>query len=304
MKRKATVIVILCAVLLLGIGLSAAAYRRVDRSFSGKRAFKHAMTQVAFGSRPVGSDANLRTSEYIQKTLERNGWEVEIQEFAYLGQRVRNVVGKKGEGPLVILGAHYDTRPQADNDPIDRSQPVMGANDGASGVAVLLELARVLDPAATDQAEIWLVFFDAEDRGNLNGWPWCVGSQYFAERLPQRPEYVVVVDMIGDDDQQIYYEWTSSLWLQERMWGIAEDLGYSQWFIPQHRHSILDDHTSFLQWSLPAAVMIDFDYPYWHTRYDTLDKISADSLQRVGDVLEALLEGEPFAESPTVEPGS
>ncbi|MHB0856974.1 MAG: M28 family peptidase [Anaerolineae bacterium] len=304
MKRRAATIATLCVILLLGVALSAAAYRRLGRSFSGKRAFQHAAIQCAYGPRPVGSDANLQTAEYIEKILRRNGWEVELQEFAYLGQRVRNVIGKKGEGPLVILGAHYDTRPQADNDPVDRSQPVLGANDGASGTAVLLELARVLDSSATDQAEVWLVFFDAEDRGKLNGWPWCVGSQHFASNLSQRPEYAIVVDMIGDKDQQIYYEWTSSLWLQERLWGIADDLGYSRWFIPEHRHTILDDHTSFLQWGLSAALMIDFDYPYWHTRYDTLDKISADSLQRVGDVLETLLEGEPFAESPTVEVGS
>jgi Zn-dependent M28 family amino/carboxypeptidase len=161
----------------------------------------------------------------------------------------------------------------------------------------------VLDKSVTDRAEIMLAFFDAEDRGGLNGWQWCVGSRYLAANLDVRPQYVLVVDMIGDDDQRIYYEWTSTLWLQEKVWRVAADLGYQQHFIAQHRHSILDDHSSFQQWSIPAALIIDFDYPYWHTRYDTLDKISADSLQRVGDVLETMLEKEPFA-NPTEGPGS
>jgi len=247
----------------------------------------------------VGSKANAEAAELIARTLQRYGWQVEFQSFAYGGLAVRNVIGTKGEGPLIILGAHFDSRPVADKDPTDRSLAVMGANDGGSGTAVLLELARVLDERATDQAQIKLAFFDAEDRGELGGWPWCVGSAHMAKSLAgTRPAYVIVVDMVGDDDQRIYYEWSSSLWLEERLWGIAEQLGYRQHFIPEHRYSILDDHTSFLEWGINAALIIDFDYPYWHTRYDTLDKISADSLQRVGDVLETLLEGEPFSTKP------
>lgn len=266
-----------------------------ERRFDSKRALTHVKAQTDFGPRPVGSDANRKTSDYIGRTLERLGWKVEYQEFAFRGKPVRNVLAKKGRGPVILLGAHFDTRPVADRDPTDRSQPVPGANDGGSGVAVLLELARTLDRRATDQAEIWLAFFDAEDHGDLSGWPWCVGSRYMADTLSVRPEYVVVVDMVGDDDQRIYYEWTGTLWLQERIWRIADQLGYSQHFIPRHRHSILDDHTAFLQLGINAIVLIDLDYPYWHTRYDTLDKVSADSLQRVGDVLETWLEGQPFA---------
>ncbi len=266
--------------------------------FSGKRALAHVEELCALGPRPVDTEGNRAAAGYIRDTLEQWDWEVEEQDFAYREKALTNVIGKKGEGPLIILGTHFDTRPVADRDPDNRSVPVMGANDGGSGTAVLLELARVLDESATDRAEIWLAFFDGEDRGELSGWPWCVGSNHMAANLPKRPEYVLVVDMIGDTDQQIYYEWTSSLWLQEKVWRIADDLGYEKHFIPQHRYSILDDHSSFLQWGMNAAVIIDFDYPYWHSAHDTVDKISADSLQRVGDVLERLLEDEPFATSP------
>lgn len=275
--------------------------------FDGERAFAHVEAQCEIGPRPAGSEAAIKTTEYIKRTLERSEWQVEFQEFAYQGQALRNVIAKKGEGPIILVGTHYDTRPLADRDPHDRSKPIMGANDGGSGTAVLLELGRVLDERATDQAEIWLVFFDAEDRGDLGNWKWCVGSTHLADELSQheatRPEYVLIVDMIGDADQQIYYEWSSVLWLQEKIWGIAADLGYEQQFVPYHRHTIWDDHSPFLQRGIPAAVVIDFDYPYWHTRFDTLDKISVDSLQRMGDVLETLLEGEPFTASPIVEAG-
>lgn len=280
---------------LLALGLMACASS--PRGFSGKRALSLVEAQVNLGPRPTGSEANRKTGDWIAQTLQRNDWRVETQEFAYNGVQVRNIIGKKGQGPVIILGAHYDTRPQADRDPTDRSQPVMGANDGGSGTAVLLELSRVLGEQATKQAEIWLVFFDAEDHGDLQGWPWSVGASRVADSLTIRPEYVIVVDMVGDQDQKIYYEWTSSLWLQEKIWGIAARLGYGEHLIPNHRYSVLDDHTPFITWSLPAALMIDLDYPYWHTTRDTLDKISPESLQRVGLVLETMLEENPLDKS-------
>jgi Zn-dependent M28 family amino/carboxypeptidase len=251
----------------------------------------------ALGPRPVGSEANLAAARYIDQVLEQNGWQVEVEEFVYQGETLRNVVGKKGQGSVVLLGTHFDTRPLADRDPADRSQPVMGANDGGSGTAVLLELSRVLDAAATDQAEIWLAFFDGEDRGDIGGWPWSVGARHMVRELDRKPEYVLIVDMVGDDDQRIYFEWSSVLWLQEKVWEIAEELGYQEHFIPEHQHRVIDDHTPFLEAGIPAAVMIDLDYPYWHTGHDTVDKISVDSLQRVGDVTETLLEGEPLRSS-------
>jgi hypothetical protein len=299
MKQRVTVMLGLALVLALIMGC-----QEGPRSFSGKRALSYVKAQCALGPRPTGTKANEKTAEYIARTLQRYGWQVEHQTFAYRGLQVRNVIGTKGSGPRIILGAHYDTRPVADRDPTDRSIAVVGANDGGSGVAVLLELARVLDERATKQAKIELDFYDAEDRGDLNGWPWCVGSVHAAQSLTgERPAYIIVVDMIGDADQQIYYEWTSSLWLQEKLWHIAAGRGYREQFVPEHRYSILDDHTSFLQWGMTAAVLIDFDYPYWHTRYDTLERVSADSLQRVGDVLETLLEGEPFNPTPSESAG-
>ncbi len=259
------------------------------RQFDGEQAYQHVLNQVEFGPRYVGSDGGQRTAEYIVQELDRHGWASEMQEFTYRGIVGRNVIGSKGRGPLFILGAHYDTRSIADRDPFDSSQPVPGANDGASGVAVLLELARALDTSRVD-AEIWLAFFDAEDQGGIGGWPFSVGARFMAEHLAQRPEAVVIVDMIGDREQEIFIERNSDLQLSNALWAIAEQLGYRTHFVPEYGHAIIDDHLPFLEQGIVAVDIIDIDYAYWHTTMDTPDKVSSESLERVGHVLEVWLE--------------
>ena len=245
--------------------------------------------QMSFGPRPTGSEAGRLTGDYIKRRLEEFGWQVEEQPFEYLGTPARNIVAEKGDGPIILLGAHYDTRRRADRDGADPTQPVPGANDGASGVAVLLELARTLNVEATGH-RIQLAFFDAEDNGNLDGWDWIAGSRYMADHLQENPSLMVLVDMIGDADQQIYWEANSDASLRERLWAIAARLGYGDTFVPEVKHSLTDDHVPFLQRGIPAVDIIDFDYPHWHTGQDTIDKISADSLERVGRTLQVWLE--------------
>ena len=257
--------------------------------FDGATAYTHVEEQCDFGFRPTGSEAGWATGDYIISYLEAQGWQVETEEFTYHDTPVRNIVGRVGEGPVIILGAHYDTRRSADEE--DPSVPVMGADDGASGVAVLLELARTLDRDKLHN-QVWLAFFDAEDNGRLDGWDWCVGSDYMANHLDVTPEAVVVVDMIGDTDQQLYLERNSDPALQTRLWEIGATLGYTDTFISQYRWAMYDDHTPFARQGIPAVDIIDFDYPYWHTTQDTPDKVSAASLERVGRVLEVWLEGQ------------
>lgn len=259
-------------------------------TFDGEMAYGHVEVQCDLGPRPTGSPANRAVGDYIISVLESGGWAVETQEFTYRDTPVRNIVGRVGEGPVVILGAHYDTRRRADQE--DPTQPVLGANDGASGVAVLLELARVLDRDRLDR-QVWLAFFDAEDNGRIDGWEWCVGSSYMANHLEVLPEAVVVVDMVGDADQQFYFEGNSDPALQQELWEIAASLGYTDTFRPEYRWTVYDDHVPFAQRGIPAVDIIDFDYPYWHTTQDTPDKVSPASLERVGRVLEVWLEGAP-----------
>ena len=196
-----------------------------------------------------------------------------------------------GSGPVIIFGAHYDTRPAADKDPDPARQNdwIEGANDGASGVAVLLELARTLQLEKLNQ-DVWLVFFDAEDRGFLAGWPFSVGARHLAGRLVVKPQAVVVVDIVGADNARYYFERYSTPGLRREIWAVAAGLGYDQHFIPQPKYAIIDDHIPFLEQAIPAVDIIDFDYPYWHTLADTADKVAPESLERVGRTLEAWLE--------------
>lgn len=253
--------------------------------FDGQRAYADVPTQVAFGARVPGSAGHALIQEWVREELESAGWQVEIQLSETLGHPIENIVTKRNdEAPQIIIGAHYDSRMFADQDPdpVQRTTFVPGANDGASGVAVLLELARSLPE---DTVPVWLVFFDAEDNGRIEGWDWILGSREFVKNNPVQPRAVIIVDMIGDADLNIYKERNSNIQLTDEIWETARSLGYENVFIPEYKHSMLDDHTPFLEAGIPAIDIIDFDYPYWHTVQDTPDKVSAESLQAVGETL-------------------
>lgn len=260
------------------------------QAFDGERAFQDAATQVGFGSRSPGTPGHEEIRQWLAEELAEAGWEVVVQQASYQDFPIYNLVAERpGEtdqdaNKWVILGAHYDTRFVADRDPLpaNRDTPMVGANDGASGVAVLTELARVLPDF--ENIRVSLVFFDAEDNGDLPGWEWIIGSSFFVEQLTSQPDAVVIVDMIGDADQQIYRERTSDPALTTEIWSVAEDLGKSS-FINEAKYAIIDDHTPFLNAGISAVDIIDFDYPYWHTTGDTLDKVSPQSLANVGEVL-------------------
>ncbi|MGA9397602.1 MAG: M28 family peptidase, partial [Anaerolineaceae bacterium] len=254
--------------------------------FNGRQAYEDVSTQISFGPRTPGSDAHKKVGDWILMELKDAGWQTEEQITEIEGHSIRNLIAKRGSGsPWYIFGAHYDSRLEASQDvnPANRSLPVPGANDGASGVAVLLGLARVLPEDLPGQ--VWLVFFDAEDQGNLPGWDWILGSRYFADTLQGKPDGVVVVDMVGDSNLQIYKERNSDPVLMDEIWGIADHNGFSRQFLPEFLHKMLDDHLPFLEKGIPAALLIDFDYPWWHTTSDTLDKVSASSLDAVGETL-------------------
>ncbi len=281
---------------LTGIGilfiLVAAWYARAfltpskPETFDGQRALVDVETQVAFGPRTPGSSGHAKVLEWMRKELAAAGWDSRIQSAELLGHPIQNVIAYRGNAmPPIILGAHYDTRLYADKDPDPTKifNPVPGANDGASGVSILLELARVLPK---DSVPLWLVFFDAEDNGRIEGWDYILGSRVFVDELTFRPEAVVIVDMIGDADLNIYIERNSDPALVKEIWDVASELGYERSFVPESKHSLLDDHTPFLEAGIPAIDIIDFDYPYWHTTADTVDKVSAQSLEAVGRTLQ------------------
>ncbi|MBA3532610.1 MAG: M28 family peptidase [Ardenticatenales bacterium] len=262
--------------------------------FEGERAMTHAEAQCEIGPRPAGSEALLTTRAYIEEAVTAAGWTVVRQDGEFMGVPIHNVIAVKGEGVPRMVGAHFDTRPVADQDATTPGEPIIGANDGASGVAVLLELARTLE--IPEGRQVQLAFFDAEDRGNLEGWPFSVGARMVAENLPvERPEAMVLLDMIGDAQLDIFRENNSDIALNDTLFAIAAELGYDEnGFYNRNKWTITDDHLPFIEQGIPAVDLIDFDYPYWHTTEDTCDKLSAESLSKVGRVIEVWLEKESF----------
>jgi len=209
-----------------------------------------------------------------------------LQVHEIKGKTITNLIASRGEdGQYILLGAHYDTRIFADLDPDPglRNSPVPGANDGGSGVAVLLEMARILPDDL--HMPVQIVFFDAEDNGGIGDWDWILGSRAFVKQLEIPPEAAIIVDMVGDADLKIYKEYNSNDDLIEQIWEKARLLGYDEVFLSEYKFSVLDDHTPFIEAGIPAVDIIDLDYPYWHTTADTADKVSVESLQIVGDTL-------------------
>lgn len=255
-------------------------------NFSGKQAYQFVLKQVAFGPRTPGSQAHSKFIDWAVGQLNDSNWDTELQLAEVRRNTITNIIARRGTGrPWIILGTHYDSRMIAnrDPDPSQRRKPVLGANDGASGVAVLLELARVM-PHKLDM-RVDILFFDAEDNGDIPGWDWIIGSRHFVSGLDRHPDEVIILDMVGDEDLNIYQEESSDQALSSEIWKTANKLGYGDYFISQTKYNILDDHTPFLMEGIPAALIIDFDYPYWHTTSDTADKVSPKSLEIVGNTI-------------------
>lgn len=249
--------------------------------FDGQSALSLAREQVDMGPRYPGSDGHREVQEWIPAKLEQYGWHVDEQHFQIGGVPLANFTAhQQSVDPGVLLGAHYDTRPVADQDGSNPDAPVPGANDGASGVAVLLELARIL-PTWGQGCQPELVFFDAEDSGGLSGWDWHEGADHYVENLETLPQALIIIDMVGDEDLQIFLDANSNEDLSRQIWARARALDYDS-FTPEHKYAMIDDHTPFVAQGVPSALIIDFDYPFWHTTEDTMDKLSASSLEAVG----------------------
>ena len=289
-------LVILAAVFLASLQGGGCA-ERAPGAFDGESAYALLREQCDLGPRYPGSPGHAAVRRFIVGKLESFGARVTEQPFEAIlstGDTLRlvNIIGayRPEARKRILLGAHYDTRPRADRDPVpaDRAKPILGANDGASGVAVLLELARLLG-AAEPGVGVDLVFFDGEDYGEEGRTSdYLLGSRRYVKSLGGRPPAaVIVVDMVGERGARIPIEGFSaaaSPALCARIYGIARALG-SPAFAQAPGPSIIDDHLPFIQAGIPAIDLIDFEYPHWHTLADTPDKCSGESLAAVGSVL-------------------
>lgn len=304
------------AVLILPAGCSARP--EVD----GARAQARVVSQVAAGARVPGSAAHARILEWMVAELTRLGGRIERQAFtdSSLGRplALTNVIARfepagvrgglreaapgRAAVPGIVLCAHWDSRPWADQDPDPafRALPVPGANDGASGVAVLLEVAELMSrrppPLPVD-----LVFFDGEDQGSASEpQGFCLGARHYARQLGatgEKPLAAFLFDMVGDRDLEIHPEVQSA----ERAANLvalvlegARATGARQ-FKPDPRYSITDDHIPLLDAGVPAVDIIDFDYPAWHTHRDLPDQTSPASLAAVARVAAWIVYRSPLA---------
>jgi len=266
-------------------------------------AYTYLTKQTAFGPRSPGSAGHARCLSYLLNELRRYAEKVESQDFVSTlpdGKQVRltNLIASFNGGATkrLFISAHWDTRLWADQDPDknNRNKPISGANDGASGVAVILEIARQLKkvPPAVG---VDLILFDGEDLGKT-GRPesFSAGAKYFAANKPAgfNPNFGINIDMIGDRVLQIFREQNSERLapsVQDLVFGTAKSLHVTQ-FVDSPGEEITDDHLPLNNIGIPTIDLIDFSYPddsnkYWHTLADTADKCSAESLAAVGKVL-------------------
>ncbi|MHA1911797.1 MAG: M28 family peptidase [Candidatus Kariarchaeaceae archaeon] len=271
--------------------------QQTEWSFNETSAWELLLAQEEIGFRYPGTAEHLETQVFIEDYfIGLDEWTFSKQTFEYNGVNLSNlIVEMEGSNTTnwIVFGAHYDTRAKADHDLIDPSAPVMGANDGASGVAVLMELARVIADKLLNSS-LRLIFIDGEDQGSggMLGWDWIVGSTYYVDSLSQSEkdeiECFILLDMIGDANLNIHWEKNSNVELREEIWLAADALGHTE-FIQGEKYRMIDDHIPFIRAGIPAVDIIDFDYPYWHTRNDTSEYCSAASLLAVGQTVEKWL---------------
>ncbi|MFQ5912742.1 MAG: M28 family peptidase [Nitrospinota bacterium] len=277
--------------------------------FDARRALDLIRKQLSFGSRTIGRPGHEAAGRFLERELRRYADRVVLQKFRFQDFDLTNVIGWicargmsrraepnaqsdpatpcPGTDPPVLLAAHWDTHPFASRDP-DRSRrrlPVPGANDGGSGTAILLELARAMRERRPPR-DLLIVLFDGEDYGI--GEEWFIGSTHFARAWKgPRPAFGILLDMVGDRDLNIHVEGYSARKAPEvvrKIWDAAKRAG-ARSFRPDVKHYVLDDHIPLNDAGIPTADIIDFDYPPWHTSQDTLDKVSARSLEEVARVV-------------------
>lgn len=293
-------------------------YQKVSPDFSADSAYQYVAKQVEFGPRVPNSKEHIACGDYLVESLKRLGADVTEQKMtvtAFDGTKLnaRNIIGSYGieKKNRVLLFAHWDTRPFADSD-ADESrwrEPILGANDGASGVGVLLEIARQINMKAP-AIGVDIIFFDAEDYGEpsftkevTEGDWWCLGSQYWAKNphiKDYRAKFGILLDMVGAKNATFFREYYSMHYAESvvgKVWGTANQLGYGDYFINRNEGGATDDHLYVNKYRhIPSIDIIQMDEHndysfghYWHTHKDNMDIIDSKTLGVVGQtVLEVI----------------
>jgi len=261
-------------------------------AFDSARAFEHLKQLVAIGPRPAGSAAIREARAYITRQLASEGFTVEQQPFTAASpygavEMVNLIVTLRGRRPeRLLIAGHYDTK-------LMPNQSFVGASDGASSAAALIELARVLKQRP-HELTYEIVWFDGEEAFvDWTGLDHTYGSRYYVQAATNANalstiKALILLDMVGDRELQIRRDRNSTAWLNDVIWAAAKRTGHGQTFLDLDTE-IEDDHLPFIEAGVPAVDLIDLDYPQWHTPADDLSHVSAQSLQIVGDVVLAAL---------------
>ena len=276
-------------------------------NFDADSAYAYLASQVAFGPRVPNTGAHKATGDWLVSELKRHGARVieqnaSLKAFDGTVLNARNIFGRinpDSKGRILLL-AHWDSRPWADQDPdpAKRKMPVEGANDGASGVAILLEIARQLSLNPVNKG-VDILFVDAEDWGTEgDDDSWALGTRYFVENPPLKgysPEFAVLLDMVGGDGAifcREYFSERSAPRIAEEIWQIAHQLGYEKMFLNRMGSAVMDDHVQLIRAGIPAIDIIEYHpdgdsgfNPRWHTTSDNLEGISKTTLNAVGSSL-------------------
>ncbi len=288
--------------------------------FNPDSAFYFIEKQVEFGPRVPNTPAHQSCGKYLVETLRNMGLQVIEQDFiatAFSGTKLesKNIIAsfKPNASRRILLAAHWDSRPFADQDTENREKAIDGANDGASGVGILLEIMRVLQNDAKATVGVDVIFFDAEDYGQPEGMDyqpdtWCLGSQYWSKNF-HKPNYSanygILLDMVGAKDAKFYQEGISMEYASHivlKVWKTAEKIGYGSFFVHEQTGAITDDHTYVNRYAkIPMIDIIQHDPnspsyfgKYWHTHDDNIQVIDKQTLKAVGQtVLQVIYNEKP-----------
>ena len=288
--------------------------------FNGDSAYYFIQQQVNFGPRVPNNEAHTKCAQYLSKKLKSYGLMTQIQKakattFNNKNITINNIIGEYNpkEKKRILLFAHWDSRPFADRDVKNRTKPILGANDGASGVGVLIEVARQLS-ISKPKIGVDIIFFDAEDYGepssdmmianNINSW--CLGSQYWAKNMHKKDysaEYGILLDMVGNANAYFTQERLSMVYapnLVRKVWKIGQQLGYQKLFINKETNFVgTDDHKYVNEIAkIPSIDIIHYQqdrdsfHPTWHTHNDNMDVIDKYTITAVGETLLAFISSE------------
>jgi glutaminyl-peptide cyclotransferase len=292
----------------LALVLAGCGEEKPPREFDGATAFGYIQHQLEFGFRIPGTEGHSRMAAWLDSMARARADTVVLQRWTHVTAKgdslpLQNVIARYNPAAeqRILFLAHWDTRPRADGPrSTDSSVAVTGANDGASGVALLLGVMDVLKRSPPPPSlGVDILFTDGEDYGDFvePHTDVLVGARHYAaNQLPgPKPLYAVLFDLVADKDLQVYQEGNSVTGAPEvvnLVWEAARDLGYGRIFVDTPKHVLTDDHIELQKAGIRAIDVVDFDYPAHHTPFDTIDKVSGESLQIVGDVAVALVRRE------------